>query len=525
MNEYVSTHVDQAKDLLRQGHLSSAHFALKKALRGDPANRDALILRAELLLRKGKRTESEDLIDRLFGMQTESFSVEQQTQLGSTCFANELYTAAIKLLEWAGEKEALDSAALYQLGVSYRRLGNMSGAEHHLTESISLAPDIPAPYLQLAHVHKALGRVDQAAHFYKKFISLSKPNIGTGYWCLADLKSFTFSDEEIAAMEDALEATRNNPSQHSALHFALGSAAENSEDYARAMSHYKEGNSLHAKLRPFNAKQYRNIIDGLQVVPAGESQYRNDTKPVAILIVGLPRSGTTLIEQILSAHSKVQPTDELPFLERTALRLEMGGGYPQSLVNMTDDERNYLGQQYIGNVSAYLRQDCDFFIDKYPGNFLHVGLIKRIMPASIIIDVRRDPRDIAISAYRQRFNVRNEFAASFDGIYEYYKGYLRMIRHWKSVYPGQVRSINYEQLVSSPLEEIRRLLEYCGLDCETGCIEFYNHRRAVTTPSVAQVSQPMYTSSIGQWRKFEKFVPDEMSRLASLIDDSTEATQ
>ena len=147
-----------------------------------------------------------------------------------------------------------------------------------------------------------------------------------------------------------------------------------------------------------------------------------------------------------------------------------------------------------------------------------IGLIKRIMPESIIIDCRRDPRDTAISAYRQLFNARNEFSASFDSIYQHYQGYLAMINHWRSAYPDQIKVLNYEQLVTSPDEEIPALLDFCGLESEPGCLEFYNQKRAVTTPSVSGVTQPMYTSSIGQWHRFEEYLRDDMSRLGSLLE-------
>ena len=195
----------------------------------------------------------------------------------------------------------------------------------------------------------------------------------------------------------------------------------------------------------------------------------------------------------------------------------MNGGYPSRLAALTEDERQFFAHQYVTGARDYLQQDSDYFIDKYPGNFLHIGLVKRILPESIIIDARRDPRDIAISAYRQLFNVRNEFSATFDGIYEYYKGYLAMMEHWQSAYPNQIKTLHYEQLVSSPDEEIQALLDFCGLQSEPGCFEFYKQKRAVTTPSANQVSQPMYSSSIGQWRHYEEFAGDSMSRLQSLL--------
>jgi len=519
MHDYLTARIEQADTLMRDGNLASAYLALKKVLRRDPDNIDALVLNAELALRRGRPTDSTDIIHRLFELDPASFTSTQLKRLGDTCYRNDLYAMAVQLFDWVGRKKEHDALSLYQLGTCLRRIGSMQRAEQVLLECVQSKPDVAAPYLQLGHVCKAIGYAARAADYYRTFIALSSTEKGTGYWCLADLRPYTFSGEDVADMQRELASHEEDPAQTSALYFALGSAAEKNRDYSAAMQYYDKANAIQARLKPFNARQFRRIVSGLCGVPGEVNAGRADEKPIAILVVGLPRSGTTLIEQILSAHSRVQATDELPFLEKIALRMEVDGGYPGRLAALTDDERADLRRQYINGASAYLRRDSDFFIDKYPGNFLHVGLIRRIMPESIIIDARRDPRDIAISAYRQLFNVRNEFAASFDGIFEYYKGYLAMMRHWQSVYPGQIGTVSYEQLVSSPDQEIAALLDFCGLEREAGCFEFYKHKRAVTTPSVAQVSQPMYTSSVGQWRHYAELTGDAMSRLASLLDE------
>ncbi|MGI9262542.1 MAG: tetratricopeptide repeat-containing sulfotransferase family protein [Woeseiaceae bacterium] len=513
----MKSRLEEADTQMREGHFPSAHFALKKVLRREPNNINALVLDATLRLRTGKRTESADIVDRLFGLKPETFDCELQKQLGHTCFQNDLNAKAVQLFEWVRQENEQDELTLYHSGVCLRRLGRMDDAEQRLLECVEAGSDVAAPNLQLGHVYKAIGDTARAADYYKKFIALSRSAKGTGYWCLANLKSYAFSDDETVAMRQELESGQQKLPQQSALHFALGWAAEKDENYRAALEHYNLGNSIQANLSPFNAKQYARIVSEVQSVGGEEKPVTIEAKPVAILIVGLPRSGTTLIEQVLSAHSKVQATDELPFLESMALRLELDGGYLNRLSAMTEEESASLRQQYLDGAGVYLKEKSDFFIDKYPGNFLHVGLIKRIMPEAIVIDARRDPRDVAISAYRQLFNVRNEFAASFNGIYEYYKGYLATIEHWKSAYPGQVKTLNYEQLVTSPDEEIRGLLDFCGLEFEPECLEFYRQKRTVLTPSANQVSKPMYTSSVGHWRQFEEFASDEMSRLGSLL--------
>ena len=518
MDEYTIRKVREAEARLNQGDLVSAHFAVRKVLRRDPDNVSALIVAAEINLREGKRMEAMDIANQLFDLDVAALDGGRQKRLGHICFENEQYDMAVQLFEWVRRKRQHDELVLYRAGVSLRRLGRMDDAEEWLLECVRVRPDVPDGYQQLGHVCKATGRKDEAIHNYRKSIDVAPSAKGDGYWYLADLKSYEFTDDDVAAMESELAASQEEL-QVSALSFALGWAAEQREDYATAMKYYRNGNVIQARLKPFQKEQFQRIVADLQNVGADTGAVRRSGEPpVAILIVGLPRSGTTLIEQILSAHPRVQPTDELPFLERVALRLEINGGYSKRLVNLSGDERRFLRTQYVNGARSYLREEGDYFIDKYPGNFLHVGLAKRIMPEAIIIDARRDPRDIAISAYRQLFGQRGEFASTFDGLYAYYQGYLSMMDHWRSVYPNAIITQHYENLVQSPEEEIRALLAACGLEDDPACYQFYKHQRAVTTPSASQVSRPMYTTSIGQWRRFESSAGDDLAKLGELIE-------
>ena len=515
MSENLESRIDEAESFFQQGRLTSAHFALRKVLRKEPDNIHALILSAELSLRNRKRMESVDFINRLFDREPESFGGAIQKRLGHVCFESELFSKALQAFKWARLEEIQDDLSLFQLGISHLRLGEMQSAQQRFMECMK--PEFADAYLQLGHVYKAMGNSEGAAEEYKKYVEFSPNGKGTGYWCLADLKLYTFDDGDITQIKREMASRQEDLPQLSALQFALGRAAEKNKAYSEAMRYYDAGNTIQARLKPFHVERYHRIIAGLRTVGADQKPTRSDNKPVAILVVGLPRSGTTLTEQILSSHSRVQATDELPLLEDIALRMNISGGYLKRLSVMTEDEKKGLRQQYISGASAYFKQDSDFFIDKNPKNFLHIGLAKRIMPEAVVIDVRRDPRDVAISAYRQLFNFTHEFSTSFDGIYEYYKGYLQMIDHWQSVYPNQIKTLHYEELVSSPDEQIEALLSFCGLESEPACFEFYNQQRSVMTPSVGQVSKPMYTSSIGQWRHYEEFVPDGMSRLGSLL--------
>ena len=517
MSEDLRIRIDRAEALLQQGQLPSAYFALKKVLRKEPHNVHALILSAEHRLRNSMQAESVDLINKLFDMQPEHFGGELQKRLGHVCFENDLHAEAAQLLEWARLEGIQDDLSLFQLGILNFHLLKTQAAEQRLMECVKSRPEFAAAYLELGNVYKAMGNSKGAAENYKKYIELSPDEKGSAYWHLADLGSYTFDNDDIANMKREMKSRPEDLPQLSALQFALGRVAEKNKDYAEAMRYYDDGNAIQARLKPFDVERYRRVVAGIQTVYADENPTRSDEKPVAIMIVGLPRSGSTLTEQILSSHSRVQATDELRLLDNIASRMNIDGGYLKCLSSLTEDEKKIFRQEYVSGACAYLKQDSDFFVDKNPRNFLQIGLAKRIMPEAVVIDVRRDPRDVAVSAYRQLFNSTYEFSTSFDGIYEYYKGYLEMIDHWRSVYPNQIKTVNYEELVSSPDEQIEALLDFCGLENEPACFEFYKQKRAVMTPSAGQVTKPMYTSSIGQWRHYEEYARDGMSRLESLL--------
>ena len=254
VNEDLKVRIEKAESLLQQGRYPSAHFALKKILRKEPDNVYALILSAEQRLRHRKRTESVDFINKLFDMRPENFGGELQNRLGHVCFENDLFAKASQLFEWARLEEIQDDLSLFQLGISHFRLLKMQDAEQRLMECVNSRPEFAAAYLQLGHLYKAMGNSKGAAENYKKYIEFSPNEKGTGYWCLADLESYTFDDYEIAEIKREMESRQEDLQQLSPLQFALGRAAEKNKDYSEAMRFYDEGNAIQARLKPFNAE-------------------------------------------------------------------------------------------------------------------------------------------------------------------------------------------------------------------------------------------------------------------------------
>lgn len=300
------------------------------------------------------------------------------------------------------------------------------------------------------------------------------------------------------------------------MHFALAIAAEQSEDYDTALRHFRAANEIQAKLRPFRSDAYKVMVEGLIATELPPVRDEPATTPRPVFIVGLPRSGTTLVEQILAAHSAVVATDELPFITRIAFGLERSGGYGRSLARLTEKERRGFRDYYLDEAGRYFAAGNRCFIDKNPDNFLHIGLIRALFPEALIINTRRDLRDNAISVYRQLFNVGHDYSASFEDIQAYCDGYLRLMAYWQENYPDAIRVQHYEDLVASPEQQIVELLEFCQLASETACFEFYRSKQPVMTPSASQVSQPIYTSSVGRWRHYAEPLRREFEKLEEL---------
>jgi len=277
-----------------------------------------------------------------------------------------------------------------------------------------------------------------------------------------------------------------------------------------------EANLILAQHRPFMGEQYALLVQALSktarnLVAAPEKQ-----GPTPIFVLGMPRSGSTLVEQILSSHSRVEATDELPYLERFGLELEQSGGYAKALTTLSTEQKQSYANQYFKQVAPYRQRDLDYFIDKNPSNFLHIGLIKNLFPEAKIINVIRDPLDNTMAVFKQYFSRGNEYSYSLAGIVFYWQGYLTLMKHWEQLYPGEVMHLDYEALVNHPEEKITEILEYCGLAVEPECFRFYESDRPVLTPSASQVRSPISNRSVGSGKKYEQYIKPVIPALAEI---------
>jgi tetratricopeptide (TPR) repeat protein len=395
------------------------------------------------------------------------------------------------------------------LGTVCTRMMRQPDALIAFEEAARLNPGEKRLRLSIGHLHKTLGDRRDCEQAYKACLELD-PSFGEAYWSLADLKNYVFSDAEIAAMHALLKGDGGDDEDQAQLHFALGRAFEHRKDYAVAFEHYATGNTRRRKTAPFDIEMFENKTRRVrECFDAGFFAKRanagnKDFAP--IFIVGLPRSGSTLVEQILASHSSIEGTFELPNVLTIVREFDHANpehdAYPENVLAVPREQFTLLGRRYI-EETAPIRSGRPHFIDKMPNNFSHVGLIHSMLPSAIIIDVRRHPMDSCFSTYKQYFAEGQTFSYDLADLGRYYRCYLSLMDHWDQVLPGKVLHLQYEELVRDPEANIRRLLSHCGLDFELACLAFHETKRPVRTASAEQVRQPIYSSGVGYWRHFE----------------------
>jgi predicted Zn-dependent protease len=378
--------------------------------------------------------------------------------------------------------------------------------------ALELQPHQVRVLLSKGHVLKTLGRRAECEAAYHECIALL-PSFAEAYCSLADLKTYRFSDGEIAALEGlAVRPPAANGGADPAevqVHFALGRAYEQRSNWALSFRHYAAGNAARRSRRPFDAQQFEDKSRRIAALFDAQflARYAGSGCPdfAPIFIVGLPRSGSTLVEQILASHSQVQGTMELPNLVTIVRELDRRNDrrdtYPESLSDVSADWLAACGRRYLEETRD-LRADRPRFIDKMPNNWSHIGLLHLILPKATIIDVRRHPMDACFSAFKQYFAEGQSFSHDLQDLGRYYRAYLGLMDHWDAVLPGKVLCLQYELLVRDTEAQVRRLLEHCGLPFETACLRFYETRRSVRTASSEQVRQPIYADGIGHWRHY-----------------------
>jgi tetratricopeptide (TPR) repeat protein len=369
-------------------------------------------------------------------------------------------------------------------------------------------------HLSIAHALKTLGSRDDAVASYRQAARV-RPGFGDAYWSLANLKTYRFTDEELGEMKAFHVDSSLAPTDRHHLCFALAKASEDRGEFAESFHYYEQGNALKREESNYRPELIeRNTRQQIEICAPDlfvRMQGAGAPDPDPIFIVGLPRSGSTLLEQILASHSQVEGTQELPNVQQMANNLRgrdpdpSNPRYPRILTEMAPEELRALGEKYLADTRIY-RTGKPYFIDKMPNNFRHLGLIRLMLPNAKIIDARREPLACCFSNLKQLFAKGQEFTYSVDDIARYYRTYLELMRHWDGVLPGWVLRVHHEDVVDDLESQVRRILKFCGLPFEPACMEFHQTTRSVRTASSEQVRQPINRDGMDQWKNFDTWL-------------------
>jgi tetratricopeptide (TPR) repeat protein len=499
----------EAGDHMFAGRIGKAESICREVLKKDPFDVAAIRMLAAIGIKIGRYADAHKLLKRCL-------ELAPDFHLARNDYANALsklqqYEPALDEVEKLLAVEPDNPNHLMLKASVLVIIGQFQQAIDIYDRVLSLYSKQPRAHQSYGHALKTVGRLDDAIAAYRKAIEL-EPSLGEAYWRLANLKTFRFDDSQVEAMREQIRAKPKNPQDFYHLCFALGKSLEDRREFEEAFKAYKLGNTVRRKTVSWDADEHHHNMQRIAAFfDAGFFEERKnsgcpDGSP--IFIIGLPRAGSTLLEQILASHSQVEGTMELPDIISIARRL--GGKkeradeslYPEIVGEQSPQQLRELGEEYLERTKIH-RSGAPFFIDKMPNNFSHVGLIHAILPNAKIIDARRHPLGGCFSGYKQLFARGQNFTYDLSEIGRYYRDYVELMDHWDRVLAGCVLLVQYEDMVADTENEVRRLLDYCGLGFEPECLRFYETERAVRTPSAEQVRQPIYSGATEQWRHFE----------------------
>jgi tetratricopeptide (TPR) repeat protein len=515
----------QAAIALVRKDLAEAEKLLKAYLMQSPTDVPAIRMLAEVAARLGRDDDAIKLLERCLEL--------------APGFTAARYNYAILLYRrndaLAGLSEIRRLLAVDPRNPSYRnlhavllsRVSEYRQASEIYQELLAEYPSNAKAWLSYGHVLKTENRVNEGVEAYRHSIALN-PSFGEAYWSLANLKTFRFQESDVAAMRAQLEAPGLATESRVHFHFALGKACEDAGDYRQAFEHYSQGNALHRAGHPHDAARHTMRVRRLKQAYSSElfraRAGAGCPAPDPIFIVSLPRAGSTLLEQILSSHSAIEGTSELPDILSLVKELraetasEDAAAYAEVLSQKKPDELRALGEAYIERTRIQRKTDRPFFIDKMPNNFLHVGMIHLLLPNARIIDARRHPLACCLSNFKQHYARGQRFSYDMRDMGLFYRDYVDLMAHFDSVLPGRIHRVFHERMVEDTETEVRRVLEFLGLPFEAGCLRFFENERPVRTASSEQVRQPIYRDGIEQWRHYDPWLGPLMSALGPVLE-------
>ena len=495
---------------LHEGRLLRAEEFCRHFLRQNPKDTEGMRLLAQIGVKLGILDDAEFLLEsaRVF----DPDNVQIRLDYIDALRRRQKFAQAKEEAEALYAMDPINPLFQSHLAIESMQTGEYARAFELFDAVLAAVPNDPATLTSRGHALKTVGKQDEAIASYQRAFA-AKPDHGDAYYALANLKTYGFSDAEIAAMGAQTDRSDLGFMDRVHLSFALGKAYEDREEYEQSFQFYSAGNDL-------KRRQTRYDADDMQAELAKQKeqctadlfakhQGAGYDAPDPIFILGLPRAGSTLLEQILASHSQIDGTLELPNILALAHRLRGRSAgasqYPQVLHDLSGEQLATMGSDFIENTRIH-RQEAPFFIDKMPNNFRHIGLIKLILPNAKIIDARRDPMDCCFSGFKQLFAEGQEFTYGLTEVGRYYSDYVDLMDHWDKVLPGAVLRVQHEDVLDDQEGQTRRMLEYLGLPFEEACIDFYKSKRAVRTASSEQVRQPINRSGQAAWQPYEPWL-------------------
>jgi tetratricopeptide (TPR) repeat protein len=506
-------------DALADGRLADAQGALRALLGVEAANLPAAHLMADVLARRGELAGAEALLIHCLEAAPRLHLARQSLAL--VLHRQGRHAEALEELGRLLSREPRNTRCRAVKAAILTETGDYAAAADVTAALLEDFPDQPQAWIVQGNGLRTLGRIDEATQAFRRAIALD-PARADAWWSLANLKAFRFDAADRAEMTARL-SDADAPDQ-SLLHFALAKADEDEGRHAEAFVHYVRANALQRQLRPYDADATTALVRRSQALFTprffAERAGWGDPAPAPIFIVGLPRSGSTLVEQILASHPEVEATRELMDIQAMAdwaAAQAPQRPYPAPLAGLPREAFAQLGEDYLDRTRAQRRLGRPRFIDKAPWNFQHIGLIRLMLPNARIVDVRRHPLDGCVSAFRQHFASGFDFAYDLGDLGRYYADYVALMAHYDAVLPGHVTRVIYEDLVADTEAEVRRLLAALGLPFEAACLRFFENRRPVATPSSEQVRRPINTDGVGAWRRFEPWLDPLKAALGPVL--------
>jgi len=514
--------MQDAMELQADGKHDEARNIVKSVLRENPDNVDALNLMGGIRIAQNAHNDAEAFFRRAVELAPD-FAVAWSS-LGASLKEQGRFEEAVEALERALSLEPGNAEWHCYLGTMLLVWGKEERALAAFEAALAIQPKLAGALHSKGHVLKTMGDLDDAIRAYRA-AARARPDLGEIYWSLANLKTFRFEPDEVELMQSQIDSGKLTDDSKVHFHYALGKHFEDQEDYAKGFEHYSEGGATKRMNTAYDPVDFDVQTD--KIIEAFTAEFFEERAsfgyddPAPILIVGLPRSGSTLIEQILSSHSQVDGTAELADLMTLAYQTGQNRfdklKYPASLMDMDAGNIEDLGREYIDRTFHH-RAGAAYFCDKMPNNFSHIGFLHLILPNAKVIDARRHPLDSCYGTFKQLFAKGQTFSYDFFDLGQYYNSYIRLMEHWDQVLPGKVLRVQYEDTVADLESQARRMIEHCGLEWEDQVLRFYESERSVKTASSEQVRQPIYNKSVNSWKRYET----ELADLILILEDALE---